>query len=74
MIIARYFLVGGASAAVDFSDPYYFFNQAIIALSGNPIVGATSVEALKGYRLGAQTATTSLETILTMPAHGRGAA
>jgi len=54
--------------AVDFSDPYYFFNQAIIALSDNPIVGATSVEALKGYRLGAQTATTSLDTILDVVA------
>ncbi len=54
--------------AVDFSDPYYFFNQAIVALTGSPITTAASIEDLKGLRLGAQTGTTSLDTILTVVA------
>jgi polar amino acid transport system substrate-binding protein len=49
--------------AVDFSDPYYTFNQSIVALSDNPIVGVTTVEGLKEFKLGAQVGTTSLDVI-----------
>ena len=50
--------------AVDFSTPYYEFNQVVLALTGSPITGAKSVADLAAYRLGAQTSTTSLDTIL----------
>jgi polar amino acid transport system substrate-binding protein len=49
--------------AVDFSDGYYSAAQAVIALKGSKGAGATSLDDLKGLRLGAQTGTTSLTAI-----------
>jgi polar amino acid transport system substrate-binding protein len=49
--------------AVDFSTSYLDANQAIIALTPNPITGAATIEDLKGYRLGAAANTTSFELI-----------
>jgi polar amino acid transport system substrate-binding protein len=49
--------------AVDMSDGYYFVNQAVVALSANPISKVTSVSGLKPFRLGAQVGTTSYATI-----------
>ena len=49
--------------AVDFSDGYYSAAQGVIALDGSPAVEATSVADLAGYKLGAQTGTTSLTAI-----------
>jgi polar amino acid transport system substrate-binding protein len=49
--------------AVDFSDSYYDVEQAIVALESNEIADATSIEELKGAKLGAQIGTTSLEAI-----------
>ncbi|GAA2149967.1 ABC transporter substrate-binding protein [Nocardioides koreensis] len=48
---------------VDFSDGYYAASQAVIALKGTPGAEATSLDDLKGLRLGAQTGTTSLTAI-----------
>jgi polar amino acid transport system substrate-binding protein len=48
---------------VDFSEPYYDVNQALVARKGTPIAGAKSVAALKEYKLGAQIGTTSLDYI-----------
>ena len=48
---------------VDFSDGYYAASQAVIALKGTPGAEATSIDDLKGLRLGAQTGTTSLTAI-----------
>ncbi len=49
--------------AVDFSETYLDANQAILALTPNPIVGATTIEGLKDFRLGAAVGTTSFELI-----------
>ena len=49
--------------AVDFSDGYYSAAQGVIALEGSPVAGATTIEELAGYKLGAQTGTTSLTAI-----------
>jgi polar amino acid transport system substrate-binding protein len=49
--------------AVDFSDGYYTAAQAVIGLEDSPVAGATSVADLAGYKLGAQTGTTSLTVI-----------
>ena len=49
--------------AVDFSSPYYSASQAIITLQGSKYAGATSLADLKGAKLGAQIATTSLTAI-----------
>jgi len=48
---------------VDFSEGYYSAAQAVIALKESPAAGATTLEELKGYKLGAQTGTTSLTAI-----------
>jgi polar amino acid transport system substrate-binding protein len=47
----------------DLSDGYYFLNQSLVAIEGTPIASATSLEALKEYRFGAQVGTTSLAYI-----------
>jgi polar amino acid transport system substrate-binding protein len=49
--------------AVDLSDGYYFVNQSVVALKGNPIAAVKSIAALKPFKFGAQSATTSLDTI-----------
>lgn len=49
--------------AVDFSDGYYTVNQALLGFSDSEIAGATSLDDLKGYTLGAQVGTTSLDFI-----------
>jgi polar amino acid transport system substrate-binding protein len=49
--------------AVDFSSPYYDVSQAVITTAGSAAEGATSLAALKGLRLGAQVATTSLDVL-----------
>jgi polar amino acid transport system substrate-binding protein len=48
---------------VSFSDGYYTAAQALIALKDSPAAKATTVAELKGYKLGAQTGTTSLTAI-----------
>jgi polar amino acid transport system substrate-binding protein len=49
--------------AVDMSDGYYTLNQSIVALKSSPIASAKTVADLKAYKFGAQTGTTSLDTI-----------
>jgi polar amino acid transport system substrate-binding protein len=48
---------------VDFSDGYYNVNQALLGFSDSEIAGATSIDELKAYRLGARVGTTSLDFI-----------
>jgi len=49
--------------AVDFSSSYYDVTQAVITTSGSPAAGATGLADLKGLRIGAQVATTSLDAL-----------
>jgi polar amino acid transport system substrate-binding protein len=49
--------------AVDFSSPYYTVSQAVITTAGSAAEGAESVADLKGLRIGAQVATTSLDVL-----------
>jgi polar amino acid transport system substrate-binding protein len=51
--------------AVDFSDGYFQNNQGLLAVEGEPITDATTLEELKDYKLGAQVGTTSLAFINT---------
>ncbi len=48
---------------VDFSQGYYSAAQAVIARKGSPVAEVAGVDDLAGYRLGAQTGTTSLTAI-----------
>ncbi|WP_222267599.1 ABC transporter substrate-binding protein [Modestobacter marinus] len=49
--------------AVDFSSPYYGVAQAVITTAGSAADGATGLADLRGLRLGAQVATTSLDVL-----------
>jgi polar amino acid transport system substrate-binding protein len=49
--------------AVDFSEPYYDVNQALVALEGTPITKAKTLADLKPYKFGAQIGTTSYKHI-----------
>jgi polar amino acid transport system substrate-binding protein len=49
--------------AVDFSSPYYTVSQAVITTAGSAADGAASLADLKGLRIGAQVATTSLDVL-----------
>ncbi|MEQ1785575.1 MAG: ABC transporter substrate-binding protein [Acidimicrobiales bacterium] len=49
--------------AVDFSTGYYDVNQAIVGFADSAAAGATSIDDLKGLKLGAQVGTTSLDFI-----------
>lgn len=50
--------------AVDFSNSYYFVNQAVVGLKGTAITKAKSIAALKPYTLGAAIGTTSYSYIV----------
>ena len=50
--------------AVDFSNAYYFVNQALVGRRGTRIAGAKSIAALRSYRLAAQLGTTSYQYIV----------
>ena len=52
--------------AVDFSSPYYTVAQAVITTAGSKADGARSLADLRGLRLGAQVATTSLDVLTTV--------
>jgi polar amino acid transport system substrate-binding protein len=49
--------------AVDFSDGYYDVNQAIVGFADSEAADATTLDDLKGLKLGAQLGTTSLDFI-----------
>jgi polar amino acid transport system substrate-binding protein len=45
--------------AVDFSSPYYDVTQAVVAVTSSPAAKVTTLEALRGLKLGAQVGSTS---------------
>ena len=49
--------------AVDFSEPYFNNNQGVLTLKDNPAADVSSLDELKGVRLGAQVGTTALSFI-----------
>ena len=49
---------------VDFSNAYYYVNQALVGREGTQIASAKSIAALKPYQLGAQLGTTSYQYIV----------
>jgi len=49
--------------AADLSDGYYTLNQSIVALKDNGVATAKTIADLKAFKFGAQTGTTSLDTI-----------
>jgi polar amino acid transport system substrate-binding protein len=51
--------------AVDFSESYYDVQQALVAVKGSPIAGATSIADLAGYTIAAPIGTTSYDLIVS---------
>jgi polar amino acid transport system substrate-binding protein len=49
--------------AVDMSDGYFTLNQSIVALKANGLASAKTIADLKAFKFGAQTGTTSYDTI-----------
>lgn len=49
--------------AADFSEPYYTTPQGVLVAGDSEFAGATSVEDLKGARIGVQVGTTSLDAV-----------
>jgi polar amino acid transport system substrate-binding protein len=49
---------------VDFSNAYYFVNQALVGRAGTPIASAKSISDVRRYQLGAQLGTTSYQYIV----------
>jgi polar amino acid transport system substrate-binding protein len=50
--------------AVDFSESYYDANQALVSVEGSAIADATTLEDLRGAKLGAPIGTTSYDYIV----------
>lgn len=48
---------------VDFSEPYYTANQAVVALKDSDAAKATSIAGLKDAKIGVQIGTTSLDAV-----------
>ncbi|MGW5681514.1 ABC transporter substrate-binding protein [Nonomuraea sp. NPDC003754] len=49
--------------AVDFSDGYYTAKQAVVAVKGSKVAGATSLAALKDAAIGVQVGTTAFSAV-----------
>ena len=61
--LQQYSITDEREQVVDFSDPYYETSQALVGYADSAVVGAESIDDLKGLKLGAQIGTTSLAYI-----------
>ncbi len=61
--IQQYSINADRDEVVDFSDPYYVAEQAIVASEASDITAATSLDDLKSAKLGAAVGSTSLDYI-----------
>lgn len=61
--IQQYSITEQRDEVVDFSEPYYVTQQALVGFEESGITEAETLEDLKEYRLGAQIGTTSLDYI-----------
>ncbi len=61
--IQQYSITPERDEVVDFSNPYYTTRQALVVKAGSEYENVTTVEELRGAKLGAQIGTTSLDFI-----------
>jgi polar amino acid transport system substrate-binding protein len=61
--LQQYTITPERSEVVTFSDPYYSTNQAVVGFADGPAAGVTTIEELRGLKLGAQAGTTSFDFI-----------
>jgi polar amino acid transport system substrate-binding protein len=62
--LQQYSITEERKQTVTFSDGYYTTNQAIVGLNDSAAKGATTLDAIKKLKLGAQAGTTSLTYII----------
>jgi len=62
----QYSIATDRDEVVDFSVPYFMTGQALVVLEGSPYQTATTVEELKGAKLGAAIGSTSIDFIETI--------
>lgn len=63
--INQFTILGDRRENVDMSSPYYAVAQAVVAMSGTPIAEAQDLAGLREFSLGAQSGSTSLQSIST---------
>ncbi len=61
--IQQYSITDERAQVVDFSEPYYVTQQALVTFEDGDFAGVTTLDELKPARLGAQIGTTSLDFI-----------
>lgn len=61
--IQQYSITESRDQVVDFSESYYVTRQALVTFADSPYASATTLEDLKGAKLGAAIGTTSLDFI-----------
>ena len=61
--IQQYTITEERDKVVDFSDPYYTVQQAVVTLADSPVANATTLAELRDARFGAMVGTTDLDTI-----------
>jgi polar amino acid transport system substrate-binding protein len=61
--IQQYTITAERDEIVDFSDPYYTVQQAVVALEGSPAANATTYAELREAKFGAMVGTTDLDAI-----------
>ena len=61
--IQQYSITAEREEVVDFSEPYYLVQQAVVAVEGSPAATATTFADLKAVKFGAMVGTTDLEYI-----------
>jgi polar amino acid transport system substrate-binding protein len=61
--IQQYSITPEREEVVDFSDPYYLVQQAVVALEDSPAATATTFAELREAKFGAMVGTTDLEAI-----------
>jgi len=56
--------------AVDFSSPYYDVTQAVVTVKSSPAAAVTTLDGLRGLKLGAQVGTTSYDAAKALGSAG----
>lgn len=64
--LSQFSITDQRRAAVDFSSPYFDVTQAVVTTQGSPAAGVTTLEDLRGHRLGTQVDTTGHTVATTL--------
>ena len=68
--IQQYTITDERKQAVDFSSPYYAVTQAVVTVASSPAAAVTTLDGLRGLKLGAQVGTTSYDAAKALGSAG----